>query len=337
MTKTVILVGAGATIAEALPSQPAKKNIPPLDTNFFELCRLNGFPGRRIITKYMEEQYGIKPFNGGYRMEEVFNFIYSDAFSESPSTDCLEAYWRLIQMYSQAIAHTTSNLHGASQYGVGALLRKILTVDPNREIDIITFNQDLVIEKTIEHIKSLKKYNHIKFDIKHAYNLDFSMILAKTGSTTAFSEDGASSIKILKLHGSLNWGYRVRSGTDPKNSIRKPNGKPKCIDDQEITLRAKDISSASGKPFDLIPLIVPPIYEKASAYRGQLDVLWTEANKFIKNTDELIVFGYSFPDTDFSSKTLFSSSISSKQEYRCSSCHRHTVQHGRKGYRRTRC
>lgn len=36
--KTVVLVGAGASLAEALPSQPSGAMTPPLDATFFRLC-----------------------------------------------------------------------------------------------------------------------------------------------------------------------------------------------------------------------------------------------------------------------------------------------------------
>jgi hypothetical protein len=79
-------------------------------------------------------------------MEELFNYIYTDAFMPTPPTGSLEAYWQLIRMYVLALKRTTDSLEGKSQKGVGALLRHIWSIGQPDEIVFITFNQDLVIE-----------------------------------------------------------------------------------------------------------------------------------------------------------------------------------------------
>lgn len=127
--KTIVLVGAGATLAEALPSKPARDRVPPLDTTFFELCRLANLKGRRRVKKFMIESYGVDPFSGDYRMEEVFNFVYSDAFSSSPPDGCFDAYWNLLRMYAAAIGRTTDTLVGSGRRGVGALWIDGVSID----------------------------------------------------------------------------------------------------------------------------------------------------------------------------------------------------------------
>ncbi len=71
---------------------------PPLDTTFFELCRLADLHGRGAVRSYLIESFGIDPFDGEHRMEEVFNYLYSQAFADNPTLECLEAYWGLIRM-----------------------------------------------------------------------------------------------------------------------------------------------------------------------------------------------------------------------------------------------
>jgi hypothetical protein len=113
LRKTAILVGAGATLAEALPSQPARKSHPPLDATVFELCRLQHLEGRRPLGRYLSQQYGINPYRS-FRMEEVFNLVYADAVSKEPPAGRLEAYWALIRMYRDAIRTTTNRLKRTS-------------------------------------------------------------------------------------------------------------------------------------------------------------------------------------------------------------------------------
>ena len=62
-----------------------------------------------------------------------------------------------------------------------------------------------------------------------------------------------------------------------------------------------------GQSRDLLPVVVPPIYEKASRYGRVVGDVWTQADEAIRDAGELIVFGYSFPDADFAARSLLRS------------------------------
>ena len=256
----------------------------------------------------MREAYGLDPFLENPRMEEVFNYLYSDAHSGSPSPDCLSAYWSLIRMYRAAIGRTTNNLEGTSRAGVGALLRYLWKQDPSRTITFLTFNQDLVIEKALNNAVQTRSYELIPWNLAFSYAMPFASIISSTNQSTPFVSSSTHSIEVLKLHGSLNWVYTARSGTDPRNSIRNPQGKLRCINDQEVGLGRLTLTASKpnkrGRRVDLIPLVVPPIYEKASRYQAVLRPVWDRARDALGRADELIVFGYSFPDTDFAARTM---------------------------------
>jgi|GEM_PF-896531 len=300
--ETLVIVGAGATLAEALPSRPPRINRPPLDTTFFELCRIAKLPGRRIIKQYMLD-YGIDPFSCLHRMEEVFNYIYSDAFSKNSPIGCLSAYWALLRMYAMAIARTTNRINGTGRYGIGALLRCIWKSDPNGKITIITFNQDLLIEKALDAMALSSTFSKIPWNLELTYDISFVNFGELPGKHERFCRINNDSIKILKLHGSLNWVYAVRSGADPSNSIRSPSKRLHCINNKDI------LDSLRYRPkkrwTDLVPLIVPPIYEKASRYQQAIGPLWHKASLAIERAERVVVFGYSFPETDFASRSLF--------------------------------
>jgi hypothetical protein len=303
--KTVVLVGAGATLAEAKPSYPPRVRTPPLDTTFFDLCRLARLEGRATVKRYMLRQYGLDPFDG-FRMEEIFNYVYSDAFAASDNTDSLGAYWALLQMYRNAIARTTNPLNGTSRFGVGALLRFLWRIDPTREITFVTFNQDLVIEKALNAAIGTSRYSAIPWNIRAAYVLEFMSIVLGANRPRPFRSNGADSVRILKLHGSLNWVYPVRSGTDPRNSIRNPTTALRCFGEPDIHTGRIDLgrSEERGRANELISLVVPPVYEKASRYQAVLKPVWDAARTVLEEADELVIFGYSFPDVDFSARSM---------------------------------
>jgi hypothetical protein len=298
---TVILAGAGASLAEAMPAHPPRDRRPPLDATFFELCRLASLPGRQSIQKYMFENFGINPFIGNRRMEEIFNFIYSDAFSADPPVGCIDAYWALIQMYIQAIGRTTNHLDGRSRSGIGALLRHLWS-ERNELPTIVTFNQDLVIENAIESSVAMAKYSDLPWNIQHCYGIPFTGYPTITPNSKPFRSSGDSSIRVLKLHGSANWHYSVRSGGDPKNGVRSAQGKLRCLNDQRVVPRVR--FKGSRRPVHTIPLIVPPIYEKSARYRDAVGPIWTAASGALESATKLIIFGYSFPPTDFGARSL---------------------------------
>jgi hypothetical protein len=305
----VIVVGAGATLAEALPSHPPRSRRPPLDTTFFQLCRLAGLEGRAAVRGFLQDSFGIDPFSGEHRMEEVFNYLYSQAFAQNPEPQCLEAYWALIRMYWLALTRTTNGLRGNSRYGVGAVLRHIWRTYRGCRMTFITFNQDLVIEKALTKAVETWRYSGIPWSIFSCYEVPFAeFVIDPNERRRVFpGRRNEDSVKVLKLHGSLNWVYTVRSGQDPKNSLRHPRTPLRCVVNQRV--RADRRVTVRSTSRDLVPLIVPPIYEKTSMYSQAVGHLWGMADQEIRSADSLIVFGYSFPEADFAARTLLRSAF----------------------------
>ena len=303
--KQVIVVGAGATVAEA--GRPKRSEIPPLDATFFELCTFAKLSGRPKVRNYVVNRFGVDPFAGGFGMEEIFNLIYTDSLSNPPPTGCLEAYWLLLKLYANAIGHTTNRLKGTSRSGVGKMLRHFYLDDTDQELSFVTFNQDLVIEKAIDFAKKTKQYSHVPWSLGDCYGVSFADIYPFTTHTQFRNVVGEKSIKIHKLHGSLNWLYNVRSNSDPMNSIRKPKGSIHCLNSHDVVHNLQ-FSSGRGRSINVIPLIVPPIHEK-SQYSQNLSPIWTHAANDISSCDSLIFFGYSLPAADAWARTLLRAAI----------------------------
>lgn len=235
-------------------------------------------------------------------MEEVFNIVYSDALAADSGDDAVDAYRQLLRMYREVIRATTNPLNGSSRDGVGALLRFLNRVDPNVTIDFVTFNQDLLIEKAIHEALGTTSYAHIPFNLESAYHVEFDgFVDPKT--TANFRRNlvaGRPSYAVLKLHGSLNWVDTVRSVEDARTVLRDPTGKLYCLDDPTIRLQVK-IDSGSRTQHTL-PFIVPPIYEKSGVLRDKLRPVWAAAREAIRRADEILIFGYSFPQADIAAR-----------------------------------
>lgn len=305
--RTAVVVGAGATLAEALPGRLSQSELPPLDGTFFRLCRLARLPGRELVDSYMKATYGINPSDGGdHTMEHVFNYIHADASSLRPSDECLAAYWALTTMYAAAIRNTTNGLTGKSRNGVGALFRLLWRTDPTGEISFITFNQDLVIERSIEATAKTARYKAVPWNLRRCYRTEFEYTINHSNRPMfRYDANGppGSSLSVLKLHGSLNWVYKVRSASDVKNAIRNPTTRPILYANQQLPASMK--FKENQRLVDLLPLLVPPIFEKTPRLRQALLPIWKAAEDRLTRAERLIVFGYSFPDADFFARSLF--------------------------------
>jgi len=302
---TVVLVGAGATLAEAESRRPSSIERPPLDSTFFSLCESAQYEGRHTVSQYMRRRYGIDVFGDPVGMESVFNYLYADAISPTSSDDTVQAYWLLIRMYAEAITRTTRGLRGTSRTGVGGLLRHLWR-HGTETFDIVTFNQDLVIENALEEMVETKRYSEVPWSLRLSYQFQFEGAWETDLGTGDFGEHAVHPstrpIHLLKLHGSLNWMYQCRSSTDARNALRQPTGRPGCLLSRKLPIELR--AERSGRKVHLLPLVIPPIFEKSQQITAQLEPVWAAAEAALSRAERLIVFGYSFPDADFAGMAL---------------------------------
>jgi hypothetical protein len=116
---------------------------------------------------------------------------------------------------------------------------------------------------------------------------------------------------ILKLHGSLNW-FRYLP-------IRKypmfTNGEPQQLDAKENAIILVNGHWWFGEPPDLEgwiidPIIITPILYKEKFCRQSIfEYLWERAKHALSKCERLVIIGYSFPPTDFSTRRLFRESF----------------------------
>lgn len=306
--KTVVLVGAGATVAAAIGSGVDDNPVPPLDATFFQLAHTLRLSGLSSVKRYMLRYHGVEiDEHSSTSMEEIFNYIFGDVHSGpigEEADEALEALWFLIRMYNYSIARTTNSLPGDGDDGIYVLLKRLLSVDHGADLTFVTFNQDLMIEKAFASLNEKRKGNVPLFSIDKCYGIHFVRIVGVTG-TKKFPEGGENSVSILKLHGSLNWEYFVRSESDPKNFLRTPKtDNITCANAEKLHLYVKYRPRSRARAGNLIPIVVPPIYEKSTLYEALLAPLRKQAEVALQEAERLIIFGYSFPEADFMARSM---------------------------------
>jgi hypothetical protein len=123
-------------------------------------------------------------------------------------------------------------------------------------------------------------------------------------------------VPVLKLHGSINWGWCSRCKTIcPTNVV--PLGHILPIDLKEWKLRlGSEIPRYShqrcGQALDPVPFLVPPTWNKGGA-NDDLAGVWRRAAKELADADNIVVIGYSFPPTDTFFKYLYALGINSEK------------------------
>jgi hypothetical protein len=55
----------------------------------------------------------------------------------------------------------------------------------------------------------------------------------------------------------------------------------------------------------MVPIVLPPIYDKSRHYGNLLQPVWDQAAQELRYARRAIVFGYSFPEADVRARGLF--------------------------------
>lgn len=245
-------------------------------------------------------------------MEEFFKDLFFD-FSSRPSgnTKAAAAYMELIDIYVRVIRETTDWMNEDNRTGapVGRLISHL--VEGSDAVTLLTFNQDLVLENEIYKRARLRS----RWCIDHGYGAFSDHVkMFKTKARSFGRHDGScdrgARLKLLKLHGSLNWQVKMRgerpspkilSGTAPTPSIRVTRRRKVP---QKLLFAGKE-----GRGWYMWPVIVPPIYNKQALIQRLLPQVWDDAQADLLDCERIIFFGYSLPPTDIEAEMLFQRAI----------------------------
>ncbi|MCG5534352.1 SIR2 family protein [Halorhodospira sp. 9621] len=104
---------------------------------------------------------------------------------------------------------------------------------------------------------------------------------------------------LIKLHGSVNW----RCRTEDFETIVQGNHDSKNKQKIEVVWQ-----SSTGTPApddDASPLIIPPLPQKPITQVSLFQYLWTKAYEYLHEAHEIVICGYSLPQTDNLAQSLF--------------------------------
>jgi hypothetical protein len=148
---------------------------------------------------------------------------------------------------------------------------------------VITFNYDVLVE-----VAWIQIYGDVWW---YLYSVPMTPAASRAG--TVWGGDlPETGLKLLKLHGSLNWYY---------SGITSPPGD--VLYDLGVgggwQVGGADARYDSSLVADREPCIVPPAATKSPYYGNRtLHALWQQAAQALRDADEVVVMGFSLPPSD---------------------------------------
>jgi hypothetical protein len=274
--KATVILGAGAT--RGASCFEGSWLDAPLDTDFFEILeKVAARDQQGILQKYLEAAKA--EFNNiySYRMESFFTEVESlDTFHDTLNIKRgarLKKYQKILADYPKMLAQLFTVLKNETK-------SKSLTCDYHDKLaeqftpgdTIVSFNYDCIIDE------ALKRSSGKRWLAKKGYGVNIQGGLTRWQDHSGSGALTKDSIKLLKVHGSLNWDYSSKSLV-----LRQ--------DPYEVRNRtAKDI--------------VPPVWNKRIQDSQELMAIWRQARIGLGGMPVLISIGYSIPETDLLSKSM---------------------------------
>ena len=154
----------------------------------------------------------------------------------------------------------------------------------SRSLKLITFNYDLLQEQLLDDLR-------VRFD----YAVDDVVEFDDDDRRRRLRRSGAQ-VSILKLHGSANWGIcrGCRKASDVDHVT--------AFETAYVPIRRRGCPWCGERYLE--SGIIPPILGKAGESR-HMTPIWLSARKALKRAREIIVIGYSLPQSDAEALSLF--------------------------------
>ena len=165
---------------------------------------------------------------------------------------------------------------------------------------VVTFNYDVLIERVLTSLGLVGEWADV-----YRVPLVSRQLGASAGLSYGVMNPPGSTLELLKLHGSTNWGY---------GGINAPSSEVMCL--LQSGLGWSHVSNTNESPRskgmfdDLQPMIVPPTGTKNAFYSNAgLRAQWRNAATALARASAVTIIGYSFPATDLPTRQFFSGSL----------------------------
>lgn len=294
----VVVLGAGATRGAKFVTDRAGAThgtLPPLNADFFtQLQRVRAVKHQPAIDAVLADVIESFGANFSLTMEEYFTHIealkHGAELLELPKTSRFSQTLmerkreRLLDALSAVLeesADVTKQQSPASDKPCEYHASLVAALRPPDTI--ISFNYDCVIDH------ALRTSGADKWSATWGYGLDSSRIdpvSAAVWSASPAASSNNKTIRLLKLHGSLNW-------------PRYPD-----VASEAIRFRQKTFKQKGDKYYEIIP---PEFFKRIE--KDPFKTLWKRAASALRHARILALVGFSFPPTDQLVEALFRAAL----------------------------
>jgi len=303
--KTVILLGAGISRA-AGGSKPLAQR-PPLDTDFFQIARAAERKGHDEVVGALSNLVGDYAHTLTSSLEASAAYLYLKAVDSPSGSPYHKGFLDLLKLLTVVLAKTTNNLSmGPRSIFYRFLLSELKKGDKPEDLTIITFNYDLLAERTLDEITS-KNGNEI-FSMPGCYRLNDIAEFTKINGFPTFNnvEKDHKGVSVLKLHGSMNWQSKHTSADPNPSALFSPSRALHVTNSPDV---ATSLSVKKKRRTYMKPIIVPPVSGKWNMMHNSMTGLWKLASKALQKADRVVVAGYSCPPLDLEARILLSENL----------------------------
>jgi NAD-dependent SIR2 family protein deacetylase len=144
-------------------------------------------------------------------------------------------------------------------------------------------------------------------------NLDYMLHFKLGGADYCFDDAPGPGVPLMKLHGSVNW-FRCKCGTIAPWGLQAflksfnwdralLTDKVEWVDGLDLAPHVKHFEHCAGQPCEPDPIIVPPTWNKSEYH--QVANVWKHAAHHLSDAENIIVIGYSLPESDQFFRFLF--------------------------------
>ncbi len=300
----VFVLGAGASHPDGVPLQ---RHILPLILQRKEIAKSE--IGKSVIG-FIKDNFKFDTEQNLYPdLESVFGFIdYFIQQNESLSSKYTAQDIRKIKESLIKLIHHVVNISTDKTSQVYHKFWEIIK-QYNSNISILTLNYDTMLEQAFE--ASFEKFGYLDYCI-HLMNYDKREKLKSFGywidprqPVEVAKNYSPVPIKIIKLHGSLNWKYcnccnqTLLTPWDKDIDLNKGKFTGYTFPDREKYIYLCPID---GTEFET--LILAPSFAKR-LNQPVISQLMSEAAREIRSTKKIVFIGYSLSSADFHIRALF--------------------------------
>jgi hypothetical protein len=285
---TVVVLGAGASRAAGEAWGGGLPCLPPLNADFFTHLQRVVDPKYRTTPRDVIRDV-VALFGSNFRLtlEDYFTqleFLIESVKLASRSPEVVGTG------LAERRAHLMTGLGAVLESSTMPIIRSVkgcrlheALVSKLRPADtLISFNYDCLIDD------ALRRFGDDKWNPKWGYG--FPSTYQLEGIDTWMPDKPAatrrSSLRLLKLHGSVNWQLPTRA-------------------DNPIRLKTRLYKQRGTPRFS----IIPPVWNKTSDERSEEAVIyphiWRGCARAIRNAARVIVIGFSFGSTDLQAQSVF--------------------------------